>query len=148
MNFYLKSGNPCQLYLKNQGEPSQALPPAPPIIENVPKPSNYMARVKENFSRAWQRWDESEDLQLRENFDARKDLNLIRVWGKQFRFIYPLSKQSRKYLKNSTVEWNIDYPKDKDLIWDILRPGETDKEQTTIMPFIQTGYIELQNISN
>ena len=84
----------------------------------------------------------------RPNFDARKDLNLSRVWGKQFRFIYPLSKQSRKYLKNSAVEWNIDYPKDKDLIWDILRPGETDKEQTTTMPFIQTGYIELQNISN
>jgi len=56
MNFYLKSGNPCQLYLK------------------TPKPSNYMARVKENFARAWQRWDESEDLRLRENFDARKDL--------------------------------------------------------------------------
>jgi hypothetical protein len=33
-----------------------------------------MAKVKENFARAWQRWDESEDLQLRENFDARKDL--------------------------------------------------------------------------
>jgi len=79
MNFYLKSGNPCQLYLKNQGEPSQALPPAPPMIENVPKPSTYMARVKENFARAWQRWDQDEDLQLRDNFDARKDLQELTV---------------------------------------------------------------------
>jgi len=79
MNFYLKSGNPCQLYVKNQGEPSQTLPPSPPTIKETPKPSNYMARVKENFERAWQRWDENEDLQLRENFDARKDLKELTV---------------------------------------------------------------------
>jgi hypothetical protein len=74
MNFYLKTGNPCQLYLKNQGEPSQTLPPSSPVIKELPKTSNYMTRVKEKFARAWQRWDESEDLQLRENFDARRDL--------------------------------------------------------------------------
>jgi hypothetical protein len=79
MNFYLKSGNPCQLYLKNQGEPSRTLGPKPPILKETPKPSNYMARVKENFARAWQRWDESEDLQLRENFDARKELKELTV---------------------------------------------------------------------
>jgi hypothetical protein len=79
MNFYLKSGNPCQLYLKNQGEPSQTLPPTPSGIKETPKPSNYMARVKENFARAWQKWDESEDLQLRENFDARRDLKELTV---------------------------------------------------------------------
>ena len=74
MNFYINSGNPCQLYLKNQGEPSGSLPAKAPVVKEIPKPSNYMSRVKENFARAWQRWDESEDLQLRENFDARKDL--------------------------------------------------------------------------
>lgn len=79
MNFYLKSGNPCHLYVKNQGEPSKTLPPSPPIIKEAPKPSTYMARVKENFERAWQRWDEKEDLQLRENFDARKDLKELTV---------------------------------------------------------------------
>lgn len=79
MNFYLKSGNPCQLYVKNQGEPSQTLSPRPPVIKETPKPSNYMARVKENFARAWQRWDENEDLKLRENFDARKDLKELTV---------------------------------------------------------------------
>jgi hypothetical protein len=74
MHFYMKSGNPCQLYLKNQGEPSRTLPASSPVVTEPLKPSNYMAKVKENFARAWQRWDESEDLQLRENFDARKDL--------------------------------------------------------------------------
>lgn len=74
MHFYMKSGNPCQLYLKNQGEPSRTLPASAPVVAEPLKPSNYMAKVKENFARAWQRWDESEDLQLRENFDARKDL--------------------------------------------------------------------------
>jgi hypothetical protein len=38
-----------------------------------------MARVKDNFARAWQKWDETEDLQLRENFDARKDLKELTV---------------------------------------------------------------------
>jgi hypothetical protein len=74
MHFYMKSGNPCQLYLKNQGEPSRTLPASSTVVTEPLKPSNYMAKVKENFARAWQRWDESEDLQLRENFDARKDL--------------------------------------------------------------------------
>ena len=74
MHFYMKSGNPCQLYLKNQGEPSRTLPASSPVVTEPLKPSNYMAKVKENFARAWQRWYESEDLQLRENFDARKDL--------------------------------------------------------------------------
>jgi hypothetical protein len=49
------------------------------MIKEPPKPSSYMARVKENFARAWQRWDEREDLQLRENFDARKDLTELTV---------------------------------------------------------------------
>jgi hypothetical protein len=79
MSFYLKSGNPCQLYLKNQGEPSKTLPSTLPTTKDSPKPSNYMVRVKENFARAWQRWDESEDSKLRENFDARKDLKELTV---------------------------------------------------------------------
>lgn len=76
-SFYLKSGNPCQLFLKNQGEPSKTLAPTSQVATKVPKPDSYMSRVKENFARAWQRWDASEDLQLRENFDARKDLQQL-----------------------------------------------------------------------
>ena len=79
INFYLKSGNPCQLYLKNQGEPSQTRPSNPPNDKKLPQPSSYMAKVKANFARAWQRWDENEDLQLRENFDARRDLKELTI---------------------------------------------------------------------
>jgi hypothetical protein len=62
------------MYLKNQGKPTQSRSLSSGKIAPTPKPSTYMARVKENFARAWQKWDEKEDLQLRENFDARKDL--------------------------------------------------------------------------
>lgn len=79
MTFYLKNGDPCHLYIKNQGEPSKTLPAKAQAASDSPKPSNYMERVKENFARAWQKWDESEDEQLRSNFDARKDLKELTV---------------------------------------------------------------------
>ena len=34
-----------------------------------------------------------------------------------FRYIYPLNKKAKKYLKESTVDWNKNYPKEKDLIY-------------------------------
>jgi hypothetical protein len=40
-----------------------------------------------------------------------------RVRGKQFRYIMPLNKRAKKLLKTSTVEWNLNYPKHKDLEW-------------------------------
>lgn len=30
------------------------------------------------------------------------------------------------------------------LVWDIFHPGETDNEKTTVMSFLQVGYIEMQ----
>ena len=50
------------------------------------------------------------------------ELGFSRVWGKQFRYILPMTKKDRKYLKKSTCEWSVDYPKDKDLQWKIKRP--------------------------
>ena len=75
MNFYNKSGNPCHLYIKNQGKPSHTLAPNPSFNKETLQPLSYMARVKENFARAWQKWDASEDLQLIEHFNARKELD-------------------------------------------------------------------------
>lgn len=41
-----------------------------------------------------------------------------RIRGKQFRYIYPLNKESKKILKNgSTVEWGLNYPKEDSLLW-------------------------------
>ena len=70
------------------------------------------------------------------------DLKLSRVKGKQFRYILPMTKKMRKYLKESTVEWNLEYPKDNDLEWKIKRPNETSYTTTTTMPFEHSKEVE------
>ena len=72
---------------------------------------------------------------MRPNPEQLKEMNISRVKGRQFRYIFPMTKRDRKYLKNSTVTWNLDYPKEKDLIWKIKKPGETSYNQTERMPF-------------
>jgi len=84
---------------------------------------------------------------MRPNPEQLKELKLSRVKGKQFRYILPMTKKMRKYLKHSTVEWNKQYPKDKDLEWKIKRPGETKYTHTTKMPFTLTKETEY-NYSN
>jgi len=49
--------------------------------------------------------------------DFIKSKGIIRIRGKQFRYIMPLNKLSRKMLTKSTVEWTLDYPKEIDLEW-------------------------------
>ena len=72
----------------------------------------------------------------RPNYEQRIDLNLKRVKGKQYKYIYPMNKDDREYLSNSTVDWTINYPKDDNLEWKVMAPGE--KEWTTVsdIPFI------------
>lgn len=60
-------------------------------------------------------------------YDFMKEKGINRYKGKQFRYIYPLNKTAKKMLEKSTVEWNLQYPKDKDIVFKI----QTDK-----------GYIE------
>ena len=78
----------------------------------------------------------------RPNPKQLKELELSRVKGKQFRYILPMNKKMRKYLKNSTEKWTINYPKDKDLEWKIKKPGETTYKKTNIMPFNLTKEVE------
>jgi len=67
-----------------------------------------------------------------------------RVWGKQFKFIYPITKKDRKYLyKYSNNDWNINYPKGSDLEWKIKRPGETSYTITSDMPFVHSKVSEV-----
>jgi hypothetical protein len=76
------------------------------------------------------------------------DMGFSRVWGKQFRYIYPLTKTDRKYMnKHSTCCWTNQYPKDDDLQWKIKRPGETEYEWCDDMPFIHSNDIK-HNKSN
>ena len=46
-----------------------------------------------------------------------------------------MTKKDRKYLKKSTVEWNLNHPKHSDLEWKIKLPGETEYVKTKMMPF-------------
>lgn len=73
---------------------------------------------------------------MRPNPQQLIELKLSRVKGKQFRYIYPMTKKDRKYLKKSTVEWSLNYPKHKDLIWYIKKPGENEYKQTDEIPFV------------
>ena len=67
------------------------------------------------------------------------ELGFSRVFGKQFRYIFPLNKKARKHLKQSTMDWTLDYPKGKDLQWKIKRPGETSYTLTETMPYEHRG---------
>lgn len=50
--------------------------------------------------------------------DFMKTKGIRRIRGKQFRYIFPLKKESKKILKNnSTVGWGLSYPKEEDLLW-------------------------------
>ena len=50
--------------------------------------------------------------------DFMKIKGIRRIRGKQFRYIFPLTKESKKILKKgSTVEWGLDYPKEESLLW-------------------------------
>lgn len=63
-----------------------------------------------------------------------KHMGIKRYRGKQFRYIYPMCKDSKKLLKSSTVKWNISgFPKDVDLVWKI-QVGVGKYETTTEKP--------------
>lgn len=49
--------------------------------------------------------------------DFMKTKGILRIKGKMFRYIMPLSSKARKLLDNSTVKWTIEYPKEGDLEW-------------------------------
>jgi hypothetical protein len=54
-----------------------------------------------------------------------------------------MKRKYRRYLKNSTVDWTINYPKDKDLIWSIKKPYEDKYTETTTMPFDISKEVEM-----
>jgi len=65
---------------------------------------------------------------IRLSLDFMKENNIRIIDGLMFRYIYPLNRDAKKLMKNgSTLNWNIDYPKDKDLVW----IDTTDKKNKT-----------------
>ena len=71
----------------------------------------------------------------RPNFEQLKEMKLTRVFGKQFRYIYPMNKTHRKNLKKSPIKWTLEYPKHKDLQWRIKKPGETEWKMSNDIPY-------------
>ena len=63
-----------------------------------------------------------------------------KIFGKQFRYILPLNKPARKLLKKSEVEWTLEYPKDKDLIWD--KSSINGRQRLDGMPYIDGDMTE------
>ena len=65
---------------------------------------------------------------------------ISKIHGKQFRYIFPLNKKARKLLKKSNVEWNLNYPKGNDLLWN--KSTKEGKKQLEGMPYIDGDMTE------
>ena len=65
---------------------------------------------------------------------------ISKIHGKQFRYILPLNKKARKLLKKSNVEWNLNYPKENDLVWN--KSTVEGKKQLSGMPYIDGNMTE------
>ena len=65
---------------------------------------------------------------------------ISKIYGKQFRYILPLNKKSRKLLKKSNVEWSLNYPKDSDLVWD--KSTTEGRKRLGEMPYINGDMTE------
>ena len=65
---------------------------------------------------------------------------ITKVFGKQFRYILPLNKKAKKLLKKSKVEWTLEYPKGKDLVWD--KSSINGRQRLDGMPYIDGDMTE------
>jgi len=62
---------------------------------------------------------------------------ILKIHGKQFRYILPLTKKARKMLKQSSVAWTLNYPKHKDLEWHVST--KNGKQQLESLPNIDSN---------
>jgi hypothetical protein len=49
--------------------------------------------------------------------DFMLEKGITKIDGLMFRYLYPLNKKAKKMLKDSSMIWTRNYPKDKDLEW-------------------------------
>ena len=75
---------------------------------------------------------------LTQDFLDHKDIS--KIFGKQFRYILPLNKKAKKLLKKSKVEWTLEYPKDRDLVWD--KSSMSGRQRLDGMPYIDGNITE------
>ena len=68
--------------------------------------------------------------------------SIRRISGYMFRYVYPLNKTAKKYLKTkSDYDWFQSYPKDDSLIWKDI----TDKKNSKEIPMPNFN-LEIENI--
>lgn len=65
------------------------------------------------------------DCRTRPSVQEQLEQGIKHYWGKQFRYVYFLCdrKEHKRLLAETTVPWNREYPKDKDLQWKIAAQG-------------------------
>jgi hypothetical protein len=81
--------------------------------------------------------------------DFMKSKGIKKIKGYMFRYIYPLNKKAKKIMKNnSTLNWTLDYPKDKDLCW----KDSTDSKKQIVVEqpafTFETAKYNLKNIES
>jgi hypothetical protein len=75
---------------------------------------------------------------LTQDFLDYKEIS--KIHGKQFRYIIPLDKGARKLLSESSVDWGLNYPKDKDLSWS--KSTTNGKKELDGLPSIDKNAVE------
>ena len=68
------------------------------------------------------------------------DGNRVKIDPNSKEVILPLNKKARKLLKKSNVEWNLNYPKESDLVWN--KSTLEGKKQLSDMPYIDGNMTE------
>lgn len=96
-NFYYGGSYLTQVYMMENGEKLHPRSTKPLLIEN--------AKMEGRDKLFW----------MTSNYMQQKNIKLI--IGHMFRYIYPLNKDAKKMMKNSTFTWSINYPKDDALKW-------------------------------
>ncbi len=70
--------------------------------------------------------------------ETTRRLGLVKWWGKQFRYVYPLSSREWKRLSaSSPLSWTRNYPKDQDLEW-----LDADRNPCGPPPYVAGRYVK------
>ena len=120
-----------QIYISDKGEKIHPRSSKRLCVENV----DYEKKRNPNF------FDNRKDERiywLTQDFLDHKGIS--KIFGKQFRYILPLNKKSRKLLKKSKVKWHLKYPKHFDLEWQ--KSTKQGKVKIDEMPYIDSDMTE------
>ena len=106
----------------SSGEPLGERPRQKDYLPKIPNGlSNYVASPKKDYIKKQQVFWLSPKFM--------KKVGLRKIGGKMFRYIYPLTREAKKMLVESNIDWKIGsgaYPKEEDLKWkELISKGKT-----------------------